>query len=358
MDVEFFSSCLAVAQQESMGSPVSSTTKDLPEDTPCLPRGVSSGTRALHLCEGGQSDRVFLLTTCHVVFPPSAHRNKLYERKKSSQRRHKVLILGSEAYSDALKDMMVKIGREIIFVDHYKRELAALGEDAEARQEFQSKLTKAEKSITAVDKFHSDITKHWSTMNQRALGYLVHSPPISIDWNSFKGNAVHLGNEISAAEFVLKMHSHPKGRSSFKYPIGGLLQVQGIPKEEEIRHPTLLDANSEECLIVIKNGKSIGVTIGRGTGIASFVREYLEDGIKSTSMAVAIHPYSHKDGAFSAPEDSGSVVVDGHGRIVGLLIGGSGTTNSTDVTYLTPYFWIEEQIKKAFPNSYLYALKE
>ena len=154
------------------------------------------------------------------------------------------------------------------------------------------------------------------------------------------------------------MHPHPEGRSSFKYPVGGLLQVKGIVKEEEIRQPTLLDANGEECLIVIKHGKSTGVTIGRGTGIESFVREYHDYGIKSTSMEIAIYPYNHKDGAFSAPGDSGSIVVDGLGRIVGLLTGGSGTTDSTDVTYVTPYFWVEEQIKKAFPDCYLYPIKE
>jgi len=154
------------------------------------------------------------------------------------------------------------------------------------------------------------------------------------------------------------MHPHPEGRSSFEYPVSGLLQVKGIVKEEEIRQPTSLDANGEECLIVIKNGKSTGVTIGRGTGIESFVRVYHDYGIKSTSTEIAIHPYNHKDGAFSAPGDSGSIVVDGLGRIVGLLTGSSGTTDSTDVTYVTPYFWVEEQIKKAFPDSYLYPIKE
>jgi len=152
------------------------------------------------------------------------------------------------------------------------------------------------------------------------------------------------------------MHPHPEGRSSFKYPVGGLLQVKGVVNEDEIRQPTQLDANGEGCLIVIKNGKSTGVTIGRGTGIESFIREYDEYGIQSTSMGVAIYPYSHKDGAFSAPGDSGSIVVDGLGRIVGLLTGGAGTTDSMDVTYLTPYFWVEEHIKRAFPNSYLHPI--
>ncbi len=155
------------------------------------------------------------------------------------------------------------------------------------------------------------------------------------------------------------MHPHPKGRgSSFEYPVGGLLQVKHILKEEEIRQPTLLDKNGEECLIVIKNGKSTGVTIGRGTSIESFVREYSNYGIKSMSMEIAIHPYNHKSGAFSAPGDLGSIIVDGPGRIIGLLTAGSGKTESTDVAYATPYFWIEEQIKKDFPDSYLYPIKE
>lgn len=162
------------------------------------------------------------------------------------------------------------------------------------------------------------------------------------------------------------MHPHPEGRSSFDYPWDGLLQLKGVFKEEEIRRPTSLDANGEECLFVIKNGKSSGVTVGRGTDIESFIREYHGNGNKSTSTAIAIYPYSRKDGAFSAPGDSGSVVVDGFGRIVGILIGGSGRVDptdvaadaTTDVTYVTPYFWLEEQIKKAFPDSCLYPIKE
>lgn len=352
-----------------------------PRNTPYF-----EGTGALYLCEGGQSDQVFLLTARHVILPPSVHRNELYERKRNGQPRHEVLILGSKAYPEAIEDMMAKIADELIFVDLYNRQLAALreaieGEDAkvaEARQTLKGMLAKAEETITAVNTFHGDITKHWSTAILRVLGYVVYAPPISvgtgpkqftedwalielnhdkINWNNFRGNVVYLGNKISAPDFVLKMHPHPEGRSSFKYPVGGLLQVKGILKEEEIRQPTLLDANGEECLIVIKNSRSTGVTIGRGTGIESFVREY-HHGIKSTSMAIAIYPYSHKDGAFSAPGDSGSIVVDGLGRIVGLLTGGSGTADCTDVTYVVPYFWVEEQIKKAFPDSYLYPIKE
>ena len=183
------------------------------------------GTGALYLCEGGESSRVFLLTVRHVALPQSIHRNELYERKRG-QPRHEVLILGSKAYPDALEAMMNRIGRELVSLDHYKGGLAALreaveGEDATVannRQLFENKVTNAEKVITAIDKFHDNITKHWSTPSQRTIGYVVHAPPISvctgpkkfmedwalidlyrdkIDWSGFKGNIVYLGTSRS-----------------------------------------------------------------------------------------------------------------------------------------------------------------
>jgi len=43
-------------------------------------------------------------------------------------------------------------------------------------------------------------------------------------------------------------------------------------------------------------------------------------------------------------------------RIVGILSGGAGQTDATDITYATPYWWLETCIKKAFPDSYLYPI--
>jgi hypothetical protein len=157
---------------------------------------------------------------------------------------------------------------------------------------------------------------------------------------------------------MFKMYPHPKARTTFTYPRGRLFQLRDIVKEDELRHPTMLDANGEECLLVVKNGTSTGVTIGRATGIMSFVREYFEDDAHETSMELAIYPYGNKDGAFSAPGDSGSIIADSKGRIVGHLTGGAGQTDSTDVTYATPFYWLfDERIKEHFPNAYLYPVK-
>jgi hypothetical protein len=136
------------------------------------------------------------------------------------------------------------------------------------------------------------------------------------------------------------------------------MQLRDFVKDGELHRPTMLDANGEHCLIVVKNGAATGVTLGRATGIESFVREYKDYGISLTSMEIAVYPYSHKDGAFSARGDSGSVVGDANSRIVGMLTGGTGLTDSTDVTYVSPYYFLNEQIKKAFPNSYLYLIPD
>lgn len=95
-----------------------------PQHTPHL-----EGTGALYLCEGGPSNRVFLLTAPHIPLPTSAHRNELYEYKMTNQPRYGVLTLGSNAYPDALEDMMAKIRCQFFNVGQYKKELAALGED-------------------------------------------------------------------------------------------------------------------------------------------------------------------------------------------------------------------------------------
>ena len=57
-----------------------------------------------------------------------------------------------------------------------------------------------------------------------------------------------------------------------------------------------------------KNGTTTGITVGRTTGIESFVRQYAgkDFTIHSTSMEIAVHSYSPKDKAFSVPGDSGS----------------------------------------------------
>ena len=155
---------------------------------------------------------------------------------------------------------------------------------------------------------------------------------------------------------MVKMCPDAETFANFKYPLDGLMQLQDFVKDGELQCPTMLDADGEECLIVVKNGTATGVTFGRASGIESFVREYKDYAIHSTSVEIAIYSYNHKDHAFSAAGDSGSVVSDVNGHIIGMLIGGAGETDSTDVTYVSAYHFLDERIKKAFPNSHLFPI--
>lgn len=67
--------------------------------------------------------------------------------------------------------------------------------------------------------------------------------------------------------------------------------LRGTILEEEMRHPTLLDHNDEPCLMVIKDGSTTGVTIGRASGIMSNVREYF--GNKSETSKEWARFWSH-----------------------------------------------------------------
>jgi len=150
------------------------------------------------------------------------------------------------------------------------------------------------------------------------------------------------------------MYPNVTDQKDYRYPRNGLLQAYGVVQDNEIRNPKNLEANGDKCLFVVKNGTTTGTTIGRANGLESFTRYLPEYKIEHTSIEIAVMPYSKKRGRFSDPGDSGSIVLARDGRIVGILTGGRGPTDETDITYLTPYWWIEKQLKDKIPGCYLY----
>jgi hypothetical protein len=150
------------------------------------------------------------------------------------------------------------------------------------------------------------------------------------------------------------MHRRTETQPGFEYPYDRLLPLRGILSEDLMRQPDTVDHDGEPCLHVIKSGLTTGVTIGRATGIFSYVREYFPNQTSQTSMEWAILPYNKDSGMFSAAGDSGSVIVDSCGRYGGLLTGGAGVTVSSDITYATPIWWLLPVIKaNGFPDAHL-----
>lgn len=97
-----------------------------------------------------------------------------------------------------------------------------------------------------------------------------------------------------------------------------------------------------------------GTTVGRANGLESFTRIYDEYGTKHTSIDIAVLPYDKTRGNFSHAGDSGSIILARDGRIVGILTGGAGPADETNITYFTPYWWVEQQIKAKYPDCFLY----
>ncbi|KAI6157173.1 hypothetical protein BKA82DRAFT_994414 [Pisolithus tinctorius] len=343
----------------------------------------AEGTGALYLSTDCHSETVYVLTARHVVLPPKDIQNKLYHRTQNSQRRIEIMLLGPMAFQGVLTSAMVKIADDTIMVNYYQNQLDVLknreesgdtdGVEAE-RAVVEPRLREAEASIKAINKFHSDVTKVWSQENHRVIGHVLYAPPITvgagskrytedwalieldcnkIGWANFKGNVIDLGTEITPGKFTSMMDPDPTAPSSFNYPYDRLFPIQGVVPDDELARPRMHDANGEPCLLLIKNGAATGTTIGRGTGIKSFVRDYSLDGTEQTSMEFAILG-NDRTAAFSARGDSGAVIVDGKGRVAALLTGGSGLTESTDITYGTPFEWLLERIKAKFPNAHLY----
>ncbi|KAF8970664.1 hypothetical protein BDZ97DRAFT_55681 [Flammula alnicola] len=354
------------------------------------------GTGGLYLAEGGDSKKVLLVTARHVLFPPNEGPNLDYTRTNTSTRRRNILLLGTEAFDNLAKSIKIKIGRHGVMAEHYSRQIEELQEQIEKLKEreagedededdveeatgelekIQRLLDEANKAMEALDKFHDEVRKKWRQPSQRVLGHIIRSPPITLgagtegfteDYavveldsskieKAFVGNAIDLGAKIPADEFTLKMYPCTNHPTTFKYPDDRLLKLQDPIQEDDMCNPDMLDHDGEPCLFIIKNGNTTGVTIGRATGVFSFVRQYFDNGTRWTSMEWAILPYDNKSGVFSAPGDSGSIIADSRGRIGGLLTGSAGKTESSDVTYATPLFWLLPRIKgNGFPDAHLY----
>lgn len=82
-----------------------------------------------------------------------------------------------------------------------------------------------------------------------------------------------------------------------------------------MRRPQMVNQDGEKCIMVLKNGGATTLKMAP----ASSPKEWV------------IFAEDNRSGPFSAPGDSGSVIVDGSGRMGGLLTGGGGTMENFDI---------------------------
>lgn len=341
------------------------------------------GTAALYFRLGKDDKRTAILTCAHVAFPPPVYANMNMARKKTRPTRQKFVALGYTGYDNAITAMIVTIGNLLRSIEGWNDTLGRLGEPVEGenskvterRKEHVELVAKAMKKIKEVNALHDEVTRYRTTPNLRVIGFVRHSENIEvsdgphnftkdwalielydkkIDWATFKGNKVYIGGNLSVADFHNTMFPHPVDQANYQYPQDDLLQAYSVIQDDEIHDPQHLDVYGEKCLLVVKNGMSTGTTVGRANGLESFTRIYDEYGTKHTSIDIAVLSYDKTRGNFSHAGDSGSIILARDGRIVGILTGGAGPADETDITYFTPYWWVEQQIKAKYPDCFLY----
>ena len=329
------------------------------------------------MAEGGDSKRIFLITARHVVFPLNPAGNNMYEHENPSQPHRNVLHFGPGAFKKLLASIRWEIGNAANNVERQEKRLEAVegveGEEERERKDAQDALDQAKNVIKVHPPYFQEVLEHWGTAEDRTLGHVLMSlpsgsMPVSINIQRispsstsipprstqkiFKGNVIDLETKLTTVDLDRMMNPRPTDPKNFKHPLDRLLPLQGTISTAELRRPTTVDKDGESCFMVLKRGNATDLTIGRGNNTFSFVRHYFKDKEPQTSKEWPVLPYDRKYGAFSSQGDSGAVVVDGRGRIGGLIIIGSGDTDDLDITYATPIEFLMERITKQFPNAH------
>ncbi|KAH9983972.1 hypothetical protein BJV77DRAFT_1146038 [Russula vinacea] len=252
----------------------------------------AEGTGSLYPAEGRDNKEILLVTARHV----SSHQT---------------------AFENLVK-IKIRIGRYGT-IERLQERLAAeddndVEEAAEKLRKIQISLDETNRAMDALGRLHDEVTKKWSHPSQHVLGHIIRSPPITVgagtegfaeDYavvkidssklgKAFKGNVIDLGTKIPADEFTWKIIR---------------IKLRDFIQEDQMCKLDMLEHDGESFL---------------------------------------------KSGVFSTLGSSGSIIVDGRGRIGGLLTGGAGK-ESLDISYATPFSWLFPRNKNSgLPGAHFY----
>lgn len=218
-----------------------------------------------------------------------------YEFKGTGAPRQHVRLAGFHHFQhglDEIKDCISGCGtnanllaREIVQLEvkleSDDQELVA--EDKAEVEAKRNKMAKSKKYIGILEAFYNEIKSQWDDITCRTTSHVHWAPEISVDVQSckytedictfevdaarfrdhFKGNVVDLGVKFSPWQLTNMLYPQSGGRTVFKFPINGLLRINGWVPRELLAHPDCFDSNGEPCLIVMKDGNTPDLTVGR-----------------------------------------------------------------------------------------------
>ncbi|QRW00457.1 hypothetical protein RhiJN_28475 [Ceratobasidium sp. AG-Ba] len=325
-------------------------------------------------------DELYGVTARHVLFPDTEG-NRLYKFETLAPKK-KVVLMGNRAFRDLLAFVQARIGTlsstAIVLqkkIDYNEPRAAAGNSQAvTSLAKFQQQLEEMRVEIDELRRFYAVLRKDWANVNDRVIGYVVWSPPITgsnaphgytkdvcvirLDKDkfqpNFRGNGLDLGTEIESGALMSLLYPGPNVPSEFDYPQDRIYMLKLILGIDKITEPDSKDSNGDPTRFVIKRGHTTKTTIGRLNGFKSFERRYGLMG-NFDSFEVAVLPYDNNSGPFSRGGDSGAAIVGANNDFVAQLTSGSGPTDSSDITYGTPMQWLwDDVIKAEFPNAILF----
>ncbi|KZV67002.1 hypothetical protein PENSPDRAFT_636316 [Peniophora sp. CONT] len=340
----------------------------------------ASGTHTLFFHEGqdeagAPSAKVFGVSNCHVLRADTAVD---YEYKDAGTPPQYVRLAGSDRFQRGLDDISARINVTATRIDLLTREITELeekpkSEDLEDAKEDEvavvakrEKLAQAKKDIEVLKNFFNDTVSQWRDIGNRNIGHVVWAPKISVDESGytkdigtfevdaarfkahFKGNVIDLGTKFTPEQLTAMLDPQSTGWTVFEYPTNRQLKITGWLTDQQLHTPEgRSDSYGEPCRIVMKNGNTTDLTVGRCAGLEAYVCDEFD----VESIELAIYNYDTWSSSFSEKGDSGSLIVDGQGRMVGILHSGMPREGSNHVTFATPAWWAIEQLKKQYPHA-------
>ncbi|CAK7241478.1 MAG: hypothetical protein STHCBS139747_002940 [Sporothrix thermara] len=336
----------------------------------------STGTLGLYLATKNEPGKkrqddaaVWALTCHHVVFPAGGQRTTPPA----------VMMLPTTAVlDDALSTINMEISEARDSIAGARPRNAQTPDETLTWQVAQRRLHRGTQLLRVLSSFQA-------SDEARVLGHVHHSPPrgvnnakgepaytrdwalIALDRAKFPAayrleNVVDLEMETSRKLHKL-INTHIRSvagapKPVYNFPPDKLIRLQGIVPVSEMlgrppAHNLLATHDGDPHLIVMKRGYTSEVTAGVVLDIQSVTRHF------SGSREVRSHELTvmHISGQraigdstvnnFSGPGDSGAIVFDLKGRIVGMLTGGSGGHGQIDTTYVTPFKYLQDDIERA-----------
>ncbi|KAF8259413.1 hypothetical protein EI94DRAFT_1751656 [Lactarius quietus] len=288
---------------------------------------------------GAPSAKVFGVSNCHVL------REDTTVGYAGAPPQH-VRLAGFRSGYGTDPDLLA---REIV-----ELEAKPKSEDLEEAAK-REKLAKVKKDIGALEAFYEDTNSQQGDIARQNIGRVDWAPEISVDVQGrkytkdigtfevdaarikthFKGNVVDLGSKFTPQQLTDMFYPQSGGRTAFKFSANRQLRINGCVTRELLAVPDCFDSSGEPCLIVMKDGSTTDLTVGRYAGLEAYLCDDL--GVESTELA--IYNFDKQSGPFSAKGDSGSLIFDGEGRMVGILHSRMPKGGENHVTYATPAWW-------------------